>query len=364
MEANSIKIKDTQGQLSEETFKSFPEKPALSVRFDYSSNEQTVHFTTNNIRFTSLPGSNVPGSFLTFLAYNGTMGYNARVFSTVVQQNVGVFKRDALPTLIYKPNGYITTTQIPDAIKSVLEINILKGTVDIFDYSTIPYRANNRTFDATYVHSYPASIEGLPNITNNKIFLDGWYSYTHIVFTDTLIYGEVVKDSLYAYQGFVFIATKNGTFRINAETGKPSIYYNPDSFENSGVVPAVADPTFAEEQDVYEYEDQTEITDYETIMFQLSSISSESPQSHVTYLHSQVLITQELEDAIIEEVVNMGLIQYKTACHFMDWQKLTMKQLSACVNFDYELYEKAQIVVESSRSMCLGGDSIGNKIRC
>jgi hypothetical protein len=335
METKSILVKDTEGLFSKELYKLYPELSAVSVGFDYTTAHQEMRFTADNIRYSSLPGGGKSLSYATFLTYNGTMGYDGRVFSTVVNKSHGVFNYADIPSLLYKPNEYISNLHIPTAASSVLEINQLTSSIRIFDYSTLPYTFNDRTYEVKYEHSYPVIVTGLPNIVNKTVFLDGWYSYTHVIFRDVEVGGPVTAGKVYAYIGFIFVASHSGSFNLAPITKNPIIY-------EAGFVGTPP-----------KYYEQVNKRDYETILFYLGTTDTTDPQAGAMFVHSQVLVLQQIKDAIVKEVTGASAC-YKTACDWMDWQKLKLKQVSAYVLFDNLSFEKAQIVVESSRSMCLG----------
>ena len=364
METKSILIKDTDGQLSTDLFKNHLERPALSVWFDYEAPHQTLKFSTNNIRFDSIPDMNKPHTHVTFLAYNGTMGMQNRVFSHVIKKEIGNFVSTDVPVLSFQPHEFISNIDIETEAESVLEINLFDGSVNVLDYSTDPLRNNNRNYDVKFLHTYPASIHGVPNVVNNSVYMDGWYTYTQVIFRDIGLGDLVFKDRTYAYNGFIFKASIDGIFAINPETGSPSIQFDGDGdgvVENVELIQPFSNVLDAQDLPPIPdipgptYQDQVEQSDYESILFYISEQSNLSPQSGGVYLHSQVLITQQLKDAIIKEVTDMALV-CNNACTYMDWQKLQLKQIAAYVFFDNELFEKAQIVIESSRSMCLGGN--------
>ena len=126
MDTNSILVKDTDGHLQQEEYKNYPDKAALSVWFDYTATHQALKFSANNVRYDSLPDIHAPSTYITFLTYNGTMGYDNRVFSTVLKKDVGNYSGTDVPVpiLTFQPHEYIANTQISDAAEDVLEIII------------------------------------------------------------------------------------------------------------------------------------------------------------------------------------------------------------------------------------------------
>ena len=100
---------------------------------------------------------------------------------------------------------------------------------------------------------------------------------------------------------------------------------------------------------------QVENVDYEELLFSLNETSGISAQANSIYLHSQILITDELRNSITKEIVHSAW-EDKNGCDFADWQKLMLKRISASIMFENELYENAQTILESARISCSSGE--------
>jgi hypothetical protein len=327
MEVNNILIDDTNGVLSEELFKSDVDKTSLSAWFS-TQDERTLKMSANNVRYNSIP--NINGStYITFLAYNGTLGYSNKVFSTVLVEDSGIFNVAVPPILEYNP-GEVTAPLAEELEDVVIDIKMYNGTVDVLQYREGYLDTGEKTYKVKSIRSYPTTITKLPNVYGNKVSLDGWYSYTQVVFRNISPGDTLIENTFYGYEGFIFKASQTG------------IMYK-DTAGNIRSVQGLNDPADAPIQ--------VENTNYEEILFSLNETEGMGSDGNSVYLHSQVLITEEIRDAIVTEVIEASKKDC-SGCDFADWQKLTMKRAAAAVYFENGLYEQAQIIIESSRAMC------------
>ena len=326
MEISNILIDDTNGDLEKDLFKLHPDKEALSVWFGEQKDVRVLNFSTNNIRFDSIPNIE-PSTYKTYLAYNGTLGYSKKVFSTVVEQDSGIFNRGAVPILTYNPNNIVNITDPELLEEKVIDIKMYNGQVDVITYSEGILVKGQKQYRAKAVRSFPTKIESLPNVSNDKVFLDGWYSYTHIIFRDVKNGDTIFKDSFYAIGGFIFKASHEGIYEKDLSTGDNLVVNISGSY-------------------IQEYND-----DYEEVLFSLNEATGSSPKANNIFLHSQVLITDEIRDAILKEILCSAMCE-DDGCEYADWQRLMLKRLGASVMFDNELYENAQIILESARAAC------------
>ena len=330
MELKNILIDDTNGDLSGDLFKLHPERTSLSSWFSEDAEEakRVLNFSTNNVRYASIPNM-ASATYLTFLAYNGTLGLKDKVFSTVVANDNGVLDMNAAPVLTYNPDQIQAVRNLEELEDTVIDIKMYNGTVDVITYQEGILFQGEKIYRAKSIRSYPTIATKLPNVDFKKVFLDGWYSYTHVIYRDVLVGASVDKDAFYGYAGQVFKASDNGVFATDIVTG--DLYIVSESGAN--------------------IMQSTEI-DYTEILFSLNATSSTSAHGNSVYLHSQVLITEEIRDAITKETLAVAMTA-KSGVDFADWQKLTLKRSSASIMFGNELYENAQIILESARSQCV-----------
>jgi hypothetical protein len=332
MEINNILIQDTNGDLAEDLFKNHPDQEALSVWFETVGKDKILNFSTNNIRYESVP--NINGStYKTFLTYNGTLDLNDRLFSLVVAEDNGIFRTDSVPVLQYNPKKASSFSDIPaDRLDNVLiDIKMYNGTVSVITYEDgMLSNGTNGPYKVKSERHFPTRITKLPNVECERVYLDGWYSYTQIIFRDIQDGDRVVAGNFYGKDGFIFKASNDG--RIYKQT--------------NGDIYIVLDG-----QSLSEAVLQVENSDYKELLFSLEETTGISPESNHVYLHSQVLVLDEIRNAMLAEIIEVSC-KDKIGCDFMDWQKLSLKRTAAYIMFENGLFEKAQVIIESARSMC------------
>ena len=284
------------------------------------------------MNFDAVPNLN-PSSYVAFATYNGTLGYSNRMFSTVVSQDSGTFSSNNVPILTYNPNGVSSVTDAATLQDVVIEISMFNGTIDVLNYSEGYLNVGNKDYVVESRRAFPTVVSNMPNVEYKQVYLDGWYSYTFVLFRDSVPGNPVFKDNYYSRGGFIFKASVDGLF------GEDSL--------GSGIHITNADPAGTEFK---EY--QVENNDYESILFWISGYTGESGQANHTYLHSQALVTDTLRDAIVAEAIDIAC-DSTTGIEFMDWQKLSAKRIGAYVFFENGIFEKAQVIMESARTMCL-----------
>ena len=324
----NILIDDTHGDLEKDLFKNHPQKTSLSGWFDIVEGKQVLHLSANNIRYDSIPGVNNV-TYKTFLTYNGTSGYAKKVFSALIAEDKGKFDTHNVPVLKYDPNKVIDITDIDELDDVVIDIKMYNGTVDVISYHDGILRNGEKVYKAKSVIAYPTTIKKLPNISNDTVFLDGWYSFTQILFRNLVTGGAVIEGSFYAAPGdFIFKANASGLLGW-------------DSAQELYTIKKADGSIVAQEAN----------ENYKEILFSLNESTGTSAQANNIYLHSQVLVTEELRDAITQEIVQASC-KDANGCDFADWQKLVLKRISASIMFENELYENAQIIMESARDLC------------
>lgn len=335
MEIPSVLISDTNGSLSNDLFKIHIDNPAItSWLTDGVAEKRTLNVALNNVRLDSIP--NIANStYKTFLAYNGTLGYSNKVFSTVVLESSGIFDPGNLPAVVYNPSE--VTLPAADTLDDVvIDIKMYNGTVDILKYSEGILNTGEKAYFVKSVRSFPTTITGLPNVAGNKVFMDGWYSYTTIIFRNVMVGAFVVKGTFYGIEGFIFKASDDGQMFKDAATGDIVILREGDNTIAAGVV-------------------QVNNEDYEQLLFSLNETTGTSAQANNVYIHSQLMVTDQLRDAITEEAVEAAFMDEGDYVDFQNWQKLTLKRMAASVMFQNGLFENAQIILESARALCTSG---------
>lgn len=332
MEIPSVLVSDTNGSLSSDLFKIYVDNPVISALLtDEETKARTLKISLDNVRLDSIP--NIANStYKTFLAYNGTLGYSNKVFSSVVKEASGVFNPFSLPVLSYNP-GELVRPDFAALEDVVIDIKMYNGTVDVLRYAEGILNNGEKSYFVKESRAYPTVITGLPNVTGSKVSMDGWYSYTTIIFRNIADGAIVMKDSFYGMNGFIFKASDDGQLFKNTSTGKLVIMRNGDNTLASGVI-------------------QVKNENYEQMLFSLNEATGTSAHANNVYIHSQIMVTDQIRDAITAEAIEAAFSHPEDYVDFQNWQKLTLKRMAAYIMFQNGMFENAQIILESARSMC------------
>lgn len=342
MNIESILVQDTNGELAEDVLKINLDKEALSVWLTdiENTNKKVLNFSVNNVRYDTIP--NIQGAtYATYLTYNGSSGYRDKMFSTVVATDEGIFDRNNVPVLRYDPNELDTPTDLELLDDIVIDIKMYNGTIDLLNYADSrmgygPLTKGSQGYIVKSRRAFPTKVDIMPNVRGTKLYMDGWYSLTQVIFRDLVDGDDVVQDNYYSKEGKIYKAAAYGRYFVDNDDNGVVIRSDNQEILDDGLV-RISDIS------------------YEDILFSLNETSGISPQANSVFLHSQVLITEELRYAILQEVIDVACKE-KIGCDFMDWQKLQLKRVAASVLFDNGMFEKAQIVMESARAMCLGSN--------
>lgn len=335
MDIPSVLIADTNGSLASDLFKIYVDSPVISASLtDEQTKTRTLDISLNNVRLDSVP--NISNStYKTFLAYNGSLGYSKKVFTTVVKEDKGLFDSSKPPVLSYNP-ATISRPSAQTLEDVVIDIKMFNGTVDVLRYAEGELNNGEKTYFVKEARSYPTTITGLPNIAGNKVVLDGWYSYTTVIFRNIDEGAAIVKGNFYAVSGFIFKASDSGVMYKNHGEGTVLILKPTDSSLTTATV-------------------QKKNEDYTDILMSLNETTGTSAQGNNVFIHSQLLVTDQIRDAITSEAVSAAFSEPTDYVDFQNWQKLTLKRMAASVMFQNELFENAQIILESARMLCTSG---------
>lgn len=332
MEIQSVLVSDTNGSIATDLFKIHVDNPAISAWLsDNVAEKRTLNVALNNVRLSSIPNI-TDSTYKTFLTYNGTLGYSNKVFSTVVLESSGIFDPNDMPTISYNPSE-ISVPAADMLDDTVIDIKMYNGTVDILKYSEGILNTGEKSYHVKSVRSFPTVITGLPNVSGNTVYMDGWYSYTSIIFRNLPVGSTVIKDNFYGIDGFIFKASHDGQMFINTSTGDVYILRDQDNVVSEGIV-------------------QVSNEDYEQLLFSLNETTGTSAQANNVFIHSQLLVTDQIRDAIVAEAVEAAFADQSDYVDFQNWQKLTLKRMGASVMFQNELFESAQVILESARTLC------------
>lgn len=332
MDIPSVLISDTNGSLASDLFKIHVNNPVISAKLTNNSKEKRVlEIYLDNVRLDSVPNIN-RSTYKTFLAYNGTLGYTDKVFTSVVKEASGIFKSNDLPVVSFNPTSVIKPTA--DILEDVvIDIKMYNGTVDVLRYAQGELNNGEKTYYVKESRAYPTVITGLPNVSGNKVVLDGWYSYTTIILRDIAEGDAVVKDNFYALEGFIFRASDDGQMYVEKINNKVVILKAGDATISNATV-------------------QSKNENYEQMLFSLNETTGTSAHGNNVFIHSQLLVTDQIRDAITAEAIEAAFADPKDYVEFQNWQKLTLKRMAAAVMFQNGLFENAQIILESARRLC------------
>jgi hypothetical protein len=105
---------------------------------------------------------------------------------------------------------------------------------------------------------------------------------------------------------FIFKASDNGQLYIDAAT-------------NNKVILRPGDNTTAQAA-VQKNEDYTQL------LFQLNETTGTGAHGNNVFIHSQLLVTDQIRDAITAEAVSAAFAEPTDYVDFQNWQKLTLKE--------------------------------------
>lgn len=328
MEIKNVYDKDTFGGLTMPLLKVLPEYSCLTSSIGISD-ENTLSLNTSydNIDYDAITnGGSNSLTYRYFLSYMGTMG-RKQLYSQLLMDETGVLKKTTPPSFTYEHNGlqYAEGTA-PDDV--VLSVNFYTGEANILQFKGVPVGGNNPPFMNVYKYSYPFTTKLLPNRANNTNYFDGWYKQLFVVFRDVTAGDSAIKGKLYGYQGTSGLATMDGTFKETV--GGLTI----ESYAGTS--------TSA-------FEDGT----YEEVMLSISELTGTEANSVGLFADTQTLVTQEINNAIINELKDIALDPMcDDKCAIADWQKLQQKKVGAYIHFTEKNFRKAQVILESARVAC------------
>lgn len=343
MDIKSIEIKDTNGSLAENMWKTTVNEPSVSAYFTESDNRKRVlNILPGNVNFITTGGDNDKGlSYKIYLMYNGTLSTKDKLYKTSLSESSGVLNRNTPPVTTYSPDG-MPKLSLEEMQEEVIQLNIKMhtGVVDVLEYQEGAITRGNKTYNVKAIHNYPMIITEMPNIEKNVVFMDGWYTYTFVMFRDVVSrYTLVIKGDYYAYEGTVFKASRSG---IVAVTDEGDIFIVDSNLSFNAT-------------DNFKGLDASELQgdggDYMDFRLQMDQRDGVGDNYNHSYVESQLLVTDELRDAITREIM-CSAASDDTGCDFANWQRLTLKRQAAVIMFWNELYRNAQTLIESSRKLC------------
>lgn len=335
MDIKSIETLDTHGILSEPTYKINKDESAISAVFkdDKKFANRSVFIRPSNVDHDLIEGPLKDVTFLQVLEYNGTLDTNTKIFKQMLEFKVSAGKGSDVPYLDYHP-GQSTALEDNETLEDVVvDIDMHSGMVDVLRYAEGELSQGGKSYYVKSRQSFPTIIRKFPNSDSMKTFLDGWYSYVYVRMQDVIAGMLVIKDYYYSYKGLIFKASHGGYVDIVDET--IIIRFTLDGDETAEV--AIDKKAWAD--------------------FRMSIQSRDGVGGNYnhSFVEAQMLITDEIRDAILQEILCEVKSCILNTCAITDWQRLTMARQAAYVMFENGLFRNAQQIMESTRKMCNSG---------
>ena len=351
MEIKSIEIQDTSGELINRKWRGGSTHSVVRSWFDEDENmSRRLNVSPANLRMSTVFGRQAHSTYVAYLAYNGTNSTSSRIFRNIVAQETGVVDVSAAPVLSYSPNGLEMPAK-EDLDDVVIDIKLHTGQADILEYREGSLSRGGKSYGIKAVHSYPATVTTLPNAEQNTVYFDGWYTYDFITFRDLETgVSEVVADMYYSFEGLVFKASISGKFYALGEIGNRSLYVKPVEDQDQDQ----QGDQDTDEEDFIKQSSSVQDTDIEylDLIMNLKNSDGVGDAYNHAYLETQLLITDEIRDAITKEILCAATCKDGVGSTLGAWQKLTLKRQAAAIMFYNELFRNAQVIIESSRKMC------------
>lgn len=343
MDIKSIEVIDTNGSLMDESNKHITSAEAVSARFVETEGARVIEFSPDNVDFGVFAYSDGV-TFKQVLQYNGTLSSNKKVFQQTLVDETFAPQEILAPTLMYNP-GNVKAFDVETVDDIIVELDMHNGTssmLNVLGFKSDDLVGGEKSYSAVSVHTYPTTIKRLPNVENNNVYLDGWYSYTFIGFNDVKFKQDVSKGTYYGSNGMVFKASTSGRIYLD----QMGVYILPaDMFASGGTISIEgADPEVSMDID-------GDASWAELRIGLKTADSAWSNYSHA-FVDSQILITDEIRDAMVKEALCVAGKTKTSTAMFHDWQAITVKRQAAFVLFQNELFKHAQKVIESSRGLC------------
>jgi hypothetical protein len=328
-----VYTKDTHGALTYDVLKHDKEAPAVIAHDD---NENLI-MSYSNIDYASIPGlSPNHTSYLFFLTYNGTNKRNKMLFSTILLQETGILDIFSPPSFTYSVNGEVNKyiEGCPECDQTIIDINFYTREANILRFNTDPGLCTtdqNRIPNIRY--TYPFKVTVAPNVEDNEVQYDGWYTATFAVIKDIYDEANVLKGDIIGYNGKVYLVPVDGEFAASENEGVKDVIISPD-----GVTHELFDIT------------------YEQFILAANGLLDFNTGTTTLVANSQILVTKRINETIIDEVkkVNTDYTGCETynLCSIDSWQKMQQKRIAAYILWLESNFNRAQIVVESARESC------------
>ena len=335
MDIKSIETLDTHGVLSEPTYKINKDESAISAVFknDEKFSSRSVFIRPSNIDHNMVESPLNEVTFLQVLEYNGTLDTNTKTFKQMLEFKISEGVGADVPYLEYMP-GESTRLVADETIEDVVvDIAMHSGMADVLQYSEGVLSQGGKSYYVKAKHSYPTIITRFPNSDSLTTFLDGWYSYVYVRMQDIIFGMQVIKGYYSSYRGMIFKASHGGYIDIFKD--EIFIRYTLTGEETAEVAISKKD--------------------WQDFRMNIQSRDGVGSNYNHAFVESQMLITDEIRDSILQEILCEAKSCILNTCAVTDWQRLTMARQAAYVMFENKLFRNAQQIIESTRKMCNTG---------
>lgn len=352
MTNESVEIRDSNGSLCDFKYKIFPERSAVSYKFDDKRDMRTLILSPDNIAYDRIQSPRENHTYKQVLQYNGTLNSTDRIFQQILVDETSSVGTLAAPEIRYTPT-MVKGFDSEEMSNYVTDLMIHEDLCVSLNYKQGDLTRGGKTYRTVPTYLYPAEIRKWPNTENDTVYLDGWYTYTFINFIDVEA-GDVINDGTYfGYAGNVYKAKVEFLGEAVILLANKGVYIVPRVIYNEyvgGLIDIAA--IHLRGIEVHENIIDNDTATWEDLRANLQAYDGIGGTYHASFLDTQILITDELMDATVHEVLCASANGVKTLCDVEDWQTLSMKRKAALVMFENGLYRNAQVIIESTRKMC------------
>ena len=346
MDIRVVESMMTSGGLADTAFRA--DGDIENVSLDWNGTDHKLSVVDYNMNYSILPWQLYDQLVKkVFLTYNGMECVKKQLLETVVMQSTDAGDINQIP-------GYNNSNQWEYQPSTFTYPSDIKNFTDPQDFIDQPYgwsegftvvktfltsNANvspNLGSYTAYYHAPTYTNFILPNVENNRIYTDGWYtSYVCLVRTWSSV-NPILNGS---NTGDIIFYEPNETFYINM-TGLGGTLINP-----SGLPYPVPDTV--------NWKQSPSFAEWQTLM--RNNVGPSDVNDPIYFIETQHLVTVELNKAILSE------LKKSCACchdpkfdmsHMETYQKLYGKRLGAWIQFNQELYHEASCILMAARPIC------------
>lgn len=354
MKLNLIETVPTGGALNEEIYRIQRFYPVFQMQKELDTNCLLLDDFNYDQPSLPVPVGDVVKKVV--LTYNGIDYQSNQVFETMVYDSKAAFATDSQTAGYansnmwrYCPNGFkecVETTWDPVCGEKVIPSDNPPGV-------SIPSKWPENTCESPYNWSHGIVVKkflvGDAHLTNEyyvRYSAPEWYD----VYPSNVRGGLVYTDGWYS--GYYFNIFKYGAASLPAYVVGLIVWYDNafwKSVTGTGSVPSDSNPDWKKVSSLQDWVDFM-------VFLQNSTINDLG-----FFLMNQYLVTCELNDAILNEVMvmpNLTPLDFGTNC-ISQWVKLTQKKAGAVANFYNENFKESQRIIEQTRDLRTPRENLG-----